>query len=127
MARRTGRHPRNYLVDGGFATREAVTSLEEKGVTVYAPVRLPKSKPEVERYQARYGDSPQVVAWRKRMATEEAKATYKGRAATAEWTNAQLCLHGLSQFTLRGLAKVTAISLLIAIAHNLLRVFSLRA
>ncbi|HLB29522.1 MAG TPA: IS1182 family transposase [Dehalococcoidia bacterium] len=121
VVRRTGQHPEAYLMDGGFATREAITILEERGVTVYAPVRLPRNKPEEERHQARYGDSPQVAAWRERMATEEAKVIYKERGATAEWANAQVRLHGLSQFTVRGLAKVTTVLLLVAIAHDLLR------
>ena len=121
VTQRTGQHPRSYLMDGGFASREAITTLEERGVTVYAPVRLPRNKLEEQRHQARYGDSPQVAAWRERMATEEAKTTYKGRGSTAEWTNAQLRLHGLSQFTVRGIAKVTTIVLLIAVTHNLLR------
>ena len=42
---RTGQHPGAYLMDGGFATREDITALEERDVTVYAPVKLPKSKP----------------------------------------------------------------------------------
>ena len=67
---RTGRHPGAYLMDGGFATREDITALEERDVTVYAPVKLPKSKPEEERYQPRYGDVPKL-RWRQRMATEE--------------------------------------------------------
>ena len=58
VVERTGRHPGAYLMDGGFATREDITALEERDVTVYAPVKLPKSKPEEERYQPRYGDSP---------------------------------------------------------------------
>ena len=90
VVERTGRHPGAYLMDGGFATREDITALEERDVTVYAPVKLPKSKPEEERYQPRYGDSPQVVRWRQRMATEEAKAVYRQRGSTAEWANAQV-------------------------------------
>jgi len=121
VTQRAGRRPEAYLMDGGFATREAITTLEQRGVTVYAPVRLPRNKPEEERYQPRYGDSPQVVAWRERMATEQAKAIYKERGATAEWANAQVRLHGVSQFAVRGLAKVTTVMLLVAIAHNLLR------
>lgn len=121
VEQRTGRHPRAYLMDGGFATREAITTLEARGVTVYAPVRVPRNKPEEERYQPRSGDSPQVVAWRARMATEPAKAIYKERGATAEWANAQVRLHGVSQFTVRGLTKATTVMLLVAIAHNLLR------
>ena len=31
---RTGQHPKDYLMDGGFATKEAITALEEREVTV---------------------------------------------------------------------------------------------
>ncbi len=117
---RTGQHPGAYLMDGGFATREDITALEERDVTVYSPVRLPRNKPE-ERYQPRYGDTPQVVQWRQRMATEEAKAVYRQRGSTAEWANAQVSQHGVSRFTVRGLAKVTSVMLLVAVGHNLLR------
>jgi transposase len=125
VERRTGAKPRAYLMDGGFASREDITMLEERGVPVYAPVRLPKRRPEGERYAPRYGDSPQVIVWRKRMATEEAKTVYRQRAAIAEWTNAQVRQHGVSQFTVRGVAKVTTVTLLVAVAHNLLRWVSL--
>ncbi len=118
---RTGQHPQDYLMDGGFATKEAITALEEREVTVYAPVKLPRNKPEEERYQPRYGDTPQVVRWRERMATEEAKAVYRGRGSTAEWANAQVSQHGVSRFTVRGVAKLTSIMLMVAVAHNLLR------
>ena len=118
---RTGQHPKDYLMDGGFATREDITGLEERGLTVYAPVRLPRNKPEEERYQSRYGDSPQVVQWRERMATEEAKAVYRGRGSTAEWANAQVSQHGVSRFTVRGVGKLTSVMLLVAVAHNFLR------
>ncbi len=112
-------------MDGGFTTREAITTLEQRGVTVYAPVRLPKTKAEDDRYRPRYRDTPEVVAWRERMATEEAKTIYKQRGATAEWTNAQVCAHGLTKFTVRGIANATSIVLLVAVAHNLLRWTSL--
>ncbi len=121
VVRRTGQHPKDYLVDGGFATRADITTLERRGVTVYAPVRLPRNKPEEERYQPRYEDGPEVVQWRQRMATEPAKAIYRERGATAEWANAQVRQHGVSQFTVRGLGKVTTVMLLVAVAHNLLR------
>ena len=121
VVERTGQHPKEYLMDGGFATREDITTLEQRGVTVYAPVRLPRNKPEEERYQPRYGDSEEVVGWRERMATQEAKGVYRQRGAVAEWANAQVRQHGVSQFTVRGVAKVTTVMLLVAVAHNLLR------
>ena len=121
VVQRTGEHPKDYLVDSSFATRADITTLDRQGVTVYAPVRLPRNKPEEERYQARYEDSGEVVRWRQRMATQEGRAIYKERGATAEWVNAQVRQHGVSQFTVRGLAKVTTVMLLVAVAHNLLR------
>ena len=121
VMKRTGQHPGAYLMDGGFATREDITALEERDVTVYAPVRLPRNKPEEERYQPRYGDSPQVTRWRQRMATEEAKAVYRQRGSTAEWANAQVSQHGVSRFTVRGVVKLTSVMLLVAVGHNLLR------
>ena len=125
IERRTGRKPQDYLMDGGFATREDITLLAEKGLTVYAPVRQPKAKPQEERYLPRYGDSQGVLDWRKRMASDEGKERYRQRGAIAEWTNAQVRQHGVSQFNVCGLAKVTSVTLLVAIAHNLMRALSL--
>jgi len=122
VARRSGVHPENYLMDGGFAQRETITTLTKREVTVYAPVRAPRTTTSGrERSSPRWGDTPEVIAWRQRMETEEAKSIYKLRAATAEWTNAQACSHGLSQFTVRGLGKILSVVLLVVIAHNLLR------
>ena len=127
IERRTGRRPKTYLMDGGFATREDITLLEERGLNVYAPVRQPRSRPEGERYQIRYGDSEQAIAWRQRMASEEGKAFYRQRAAIAEWANAQLRQHGLTRFSVRGVTKVTTVLLLMAVAHNVLRWLSIQA
>lgn len=121
LFRRTGRRPGSYLMDGGFATREDITALEQRGVSVYAPVRSPRNKPGQERYSPRYKDGPEVVRWRRRMATGEAKAIYRQRASVAEWTNAQMRHRGVRQFNVRGLARVTSVMLLVAVAHNLMR------
>jgi transposase len=126
IEKRTGKQPQSYLMDGGFATREDITALEKRDIPVYAPVRLPRNRPEDERFQARYDDSPEVVKWRQRMSTEEAKAVYKNRGAIAEWTNAQIRQHGLSRFTVRGIIKVTTVMFLIVITHNILQWAALR-
>ena len=55
------------------------------------------------------------------MAAGEAKAVYRGRGSTAEWANAQVSQHGVSRFTVRGVAKLTSVILMAAVAHNLLR------
>lgn len=122
VVKRSGVHPHAYLVDGGYAQREDVTTLEGRQVTVYAPVRPPRTATSGRQLSSpRSDDSPAVVAWRQRMETEEAKSVYKRRAATAEWANAQVRHHGLLSFTVRGLHKVLSMVLLVVIAHNILR------
>ncbi len=121
---RTGRRPDVYLMDGGFAQREDLTLLTQRGLTVYAPVKASKNDvvDPVARYRPHERDTPEVVAWRARMATPEAQGIYRQRAATAEWANAQVRKHGLGQqLTVRGLRNTTSVLLLAAIAHNLLR------
>jgi len=59
------------------------------------------------------------------MGTDEAKAIYKKRAATAECVNAQSRNRGLQQFRVRGLEKVKCVMLIFALAHNLMRMVSL--
>ena len=63
----------------------------------------------------------------KRMATEEAKAIYRQRAATAECVNALARNRGLQRFLVRGLRKAKAVVLWFILAHNLMRAVALCA
>jgi transposase len=119
--------PKEVLVDGGFAQHDQIeaVSAAEVGCTVYAPVPAPKD-PKVDRYAPKPGDSPAVADWRARMASDEAKAIYKERAATAECVNAQARNRGLYQLRVRGQLKAKAIALWHALAHNMMRAVSLR-
>jgi transposase len=122
VAQRTGVHPKAYLIDGGYAQRDTITTLTGRQIEVYAPVRPPRTTTSGrERSSPRNDDSKEVVAWRQRMDTEEARHIYKLRASTAEWANAQVRCHGLVRFTVRGLSKALNVVLLAVIAHNLLR------
>jgi hypothetical protein len=117
---RTERLPDDWLMDGGFVTLAAVDSGTVKGVRILAPVPQPKD-PTRDPTQPLATDSPAVAAWRARMATDEAKATYKLRAATSECVNAQArSRHGLLQLRVRGLLKALAVALWIALTHDLL-------
>jgi hypothetical protein len=123
MAGRAGRHPKEYLVDGGFTKLEDIVTLAGRGVTVYTPTRPPKGEQRRDDPTLpRPTDPPEVAAWRARMATEEGKATYKDRAAASECVNAQVeGRYGLRQFRVRGADKALAVLTLVAVAHNLLR------
>ena len=128
VVRRTGRLPEAYLIDGSFGTREDITALERRGVTVYAPTRSPrKATSGRTRAQARRDDTPEVARWRERMETEEAQEVYKGRAATSECVNAHARRYGLTQLLVRGADKVLTVLFLTAITHNLLRWIALSA
>jgi transposase len=125
---RYGQAPGAMLVDGGFAKKADIEAVSrpEVGTVVYAPVQQPKTA-ERDPHQPRPGDSPAVAAWRVRMGTAEAQAIYQERAATAECVNALSRNRGLRQFLVRGLAKVRAVALWFAVAHNLMRAATLRA
>jgi len=118
VARRAGKHPEDYLIDGGFVALKDIETLERNGVKVYAPVK-DTGEMGVDRRAAK---TLEVAEWRERMETEEAKGIYKERAATAECVNALMrARYGLKQFTVRGLPKVLCVTLLLVVTHNLLR------
>jgi transposase len=130
LQERYGQGPTEYLVDGGFATRDDITyAATEHAVTVYAPIREEEKKRQAGKdpFAPRKGDSEAVQAWRRRMGSEQARTLYRLRAATAEWSNAQARNRGLYQVTVRGLAKVRAVLLLYALVHNLMQARALRA
>ena len=120
------RRPNEVLVDGGFARRDDIESVQADGkCKVYAPVAKPK-KETVDRHKPKATDGAGVAEWRKRMGTEKAQKIYKERAATAECVNAQARNRGLRQFMVRGLEKVKSVATWFAIAQNMARSFALR-
>lgn len=121
--RRTGRVPTEVVVDGGYVSTTGIDTTAERGSTLYAPVatgaHAPGSGDEAPRDSA-------VAAWRARMATADAKALYKTRAATAERINADTRTHrALTQIPVRGLLNLQTWVLWIALAHNVLRAMAI--
>ena len=117
-----------YYVDGGFASKEDLQSMAQRGVTVFAPVKAVEKhqRQGKDPYAPRRGDSPEVAAWRQRMGTEEGRRKYKQRAK-CEWSNAECRNRGLHQFVVRGLEKVKTVVLWYVLIHNLFRMVALRA
>ncbi len=119
--RRTGRAPTEVVVDGGYVNTTSLVTAAARAITVYAPVPKghhgPGSGPDPD---------PAVLAWRARMATDDAKALYKTRASTAERINADTRTHrGLTHIPVRGLPKIQTWVLWIALAHNVLRAMAI--
>ena len=90
--------PDEALVDGGFAKKEDIERVERGGTTVYAPVQKSKDPERDAQYFLVPTTLQPLAQWRQRMATDEAKAIYRERAATAECVNALARNRGLQRF-----------------------------
>jgi len=112
------RFPRRHLVDGGFCSAEEIEWAHDEGIEVFCPPT--KSRSGVDPFLPRPGDSPAVLAWRARMASEAGKAQYRLRSLCecihARWRN-----WNLRQLTVRGIDKVRAVVLWYALANNILQ------
>ena len=115
--------PSDYLVDGGFAKNQDIEWAHANGLRLWCPPT--QSKHGSDPYAPRRDDGPGVAAWRHRMASDEGKAFYKQRAK-AECPNAWARRMGLTRLLVRGQHKARAVLLWFALAHNMLRAFTLR-
>ena len=119
IEQRTGQRPAVLLADGGHAKAEDIAATRRMGVDVLVPPA--KTAKTIEQLEAE-GADPEVIAWRQRMETDEAKQLYRARAGLAELANAhQKTHHGITQVLVHGAAKVTCVILLNAIGCNLLQ------
>ena len=110
---------KEQLLDGGFVNLSMIEQAEKSGVKIYAPPKATSARPDP--YTPVPGDSPELIAWRQRMGTPQAKEIYQQRASTSETINADLrCYRGLDQFLVRGKNKVRCLALWSALAYNLM-------
>ncbi len=86
---RLGSAPRKMLVDGGFPAHAQIDAVADN-TELYAPVPEARAKKadegsevQQDKREPKPDDSAAVASWRQRMASGEAKALYKRRAATA--------------------------------------------
>lgn len=123
VTERYGQTPEQYAVDCGFATKDDITAVEQRASKVLAPIFGEDRMREkgTDPHARQRGDTDEVFAFRQRMATAEAKATYRQRSSIAEFPNAECRNRGLHRFRVRGLAKVRTVSLWYAITFNFMR------
>lgn len=128
VERRYSHRPRRWLVDGGFTRLNDIVALARKGVTVFCPLK-PRRNPDYDPATPRYGDPPEIAAWRRRMVDDAAAGTasWMRRRAEHERINANFRRQGLHQFNVRGILKVKTVCLLHAIANNIMAARRLRA
>ncbi|MFO0949879.1 MAG: transposase [Isosphaeraceae bacterium] len=119
---RTNEVVKEHLVDGGYVKLDELdrAAAAERPVTMYMPVPRPR-KAGSDPHEPKRTDGEGVAAWRRRMATPEAKEIYRERAATVETVNAELKTgRGLTPFRVRGLPKVRCVALWCALAYNVM-------
>lgn len=112
-------NPKSWSVDSGFdAHKDAGFIKQQYDCCIYMPMKYatPENASEKQKQSAVYISKENM---RSLMETNEAKETYKQRGETAEYVNAQTRNMGFQQFCVRGLEKVTCVTLLYALAHNL--------
>lgn len=110
--------PKVLLADANHGSHDGIRDAAARGVELLVAI------PEYSRNptSAHAATDEAIVAWRARMETEEAQKLYRARASLCELMNAHLRHHhGVDQFLVRGLKKVTCVVLLGAIASNLLQ------
>jgi transposase len=127
VCQRYGTTPDKYLVDCGFNTKEEVTTVAQRGTQVLAPIHgeATMRKKGTDPYARQKSDTDEMVAFRQRMATDEAKQLYKQRPSIAEFANAECRNRGLQQFRVRGQKKVKTVTLWYALTFNLMRMMTL--
>jgi transposase len=122
VEQRTGGKVSQHLLDGGYLRRDDLERAHTAAVELFVPPKpAPEGPHQGRELQPKKGDSEAVRAWKQRMASDRGKEIYKQRAATSETVNADLrTYHGLSQLTVRGLAKMQCVALWCALAYNLM-------
>jgi transposase len=122
VEQRTGRAVEQHLLDGGYLRIADIEQAHAQGVELFVPPK-PARQPHRRgrELEPKPGDSEAVLAWKRRMASVEGQEIYRQRAATSETVNADLrSYRGLTQLTVRGLAKAKCVALWCALAYNLM-------
>jgi len=119
---RSGRAVEQHLLDGGYLRMADIEHAQQQGVERFVPPKPARNLCRRGReLEPKPGDSAAVLAWKRRMASAEGKEIYRQRAATSETVNADLRRYrGLTQLTVRGLAKAKCVALWCALAYNVM-------
>src|SRR5512139_533156 len=121
--------PEAILADTSYPSHDEITTITQTGTIPYMAIPVKGNqadKSEEDAYAPHKGDTPEVLAWRERMASEEGKQMLKKRGQVAELVHAVLDQMNLARLKVRGLRKVRSLLLWFALAHNLLRARLLR-
>jgi len=122
VEKRTGRKVEQQLLDGGYFRKQDLEQAHGEKVELLVPPKPARNRHRRGReLDPKRGDSEAVLAWKRRMKSAEGKQIYKQRGSTSETINADLrSYRGLTQATVRGLAKIKCVALWCALAYNVM-------
>jgi transposase len=119
-----GRVPDVTSADAGYFAEHAIETLEQMGTNVLVPPHRQKHGEQAEAAQPLAQRASTTDWMRYKLLTPLARALYRMRKAIVEPVFGQIKdPRGIRRFLLRGLAKVRAEFDLIALTHNLLKLF----
>jgi transposase len=129
LAKRYDVVPDAVLVDGGFASLDAIDEAEKRECQVFAPLKdeEKQTKAGKDPHARKKADTDRTAAWRQRMGEEASKVMYRLRSQTAEWVNALCRNRGFQQMPVRGRTQCKIVATLYAITHNLIQQGNVRA
>jgi transposase len=121
-----GAAPTRASADNGYLSESNVARMEARGIDAYlAPGRIKHGKGDASA-TAEAADSAKA-RMRAKLATDEGHAVYARRKVIVEPVFGQIKNRGFRQFLLRGITKVRGEFALIALSHNLLKLFGATA
>ncbi len=126
VEQQTGQRPDRVSADAGYFSEENVTALADRQIDAFiAPRKVKHTQPAP---QAPRGRIPKDLSVRDRMqrklATKAGRNVYGKRKEVVEPVFGQIkAARGFSRFLLRGLAKVKREWRLVALAHNICKLF----
>ena len=122
VQQRTGGKVEQHLVDGGYLRMQDIVQAHQQEVELFVPPKPAKNPQNRGReLEPKPSDSEAIRAWKQRMASQEGQNIYQQRAATSETVNADLRTYrGLTPLTVRGLNKITCVTLWCALAYNVM-------
>jgi len=126
--------PETILGDAGFASGEAVATLEARGIEVLVAVSRPDNQrvydfrpPKPDAKPPREPKAAWRITMREKLQTDAAKAKYKRRKYTVEPVFGIIKnVLGFTRFSLRGIEKVKTEWLLVTLAYNCKRLCNLK-
>lgn len=122
VEQRCGGKIQQHLLDGGYMRLQDVEQAHQQGVELFVPPKPARNPNHRGReLEPKRGDNPAILAWKRRMASEQGKEIYKQRGATSETVNADLRMYrGLGPITVRGRHKTKCVALWCALAYNVM-------